>query len=157
MTFKGKFEPRPVKRMEGSIRPREIAPPIGLAVALASAPAAAPIARIPRSPHAEDARGRRIRESARGEACQVRYVGICCFDPACTIWSHARWGAQVGDGGKGMSTKSDDVAGAYACTPCDAAYDQMLNAGDYTREALDLDWCMGHFRSLAILQRKGIL
>jgi len=55
-----------------------------------------------------------------------------------------------------MGDKADDIAGAYACTRCDAAYDGQLSTG-MTREALDLDWCMGHFRSLAKLQRKGIL
>lgn len=56
-----------------------------------------------------------------------------------------------------MSTKADDLAGAYACTECDAAFDQMTNAGDYTREELDLDWMMGHLRSLGILQRDGLV
>ncbi len=102
-------------------------------------------------------RGNRIRASARGKECQVRYVGICSHDPTRTIWSHARWGAQLGEGGRGMGTKADDLAGAYACTACDAAFDQMTNAADYTREALDLDWLLGHLRSLGILQRDGIL
>lgn len=157
MTFKGKFERRPVKQIEGSIGSRSVAPSIGLAVALASAPAASAPARVPTSPHAEDARGRRIRLSARGKECQVRYVGICARDPACTIWSHARWGAQLGEGGKGMGTKADDLAGAYACTACDAAFDQMTNAGNLTRAELDLDWLLGHLRSLGILQRDGIV
>lgn len=159
MTFKGKFERerRPVKQIEGSIRARTIAPSIGLFAALAVASLPAAPARIPSSPHSEDARGRRIRLSARGKECQVRYVGICARDPACTIWSHARWGAQLGEGGKGMGTKADDLAGAYACTACDAAFDQMTNAGDMTRDELDLDWMMGHLRSLGILQRDGLV
>lgn len=149
---------RPVKKIEGDIGPRPVAPSSGLAEALEITSAAlAPIARIPRSPHADDARGRRIRLSARGKECQVRYVGICARDPAHTIWSHARWGAQLGDGGKGMGTKSDDLAGAYACTACDSAFDQMTNAGDMTRAELDLDWCLGHLRSLGILQRDGLI
>lgn len=100
--------------------------------------------------------GNRIRESARGEACQVRYVGICAHDPAHTIWSHARWGAQLGDSGRSMGKKALDVAGAYACTACDAAYDGQAATG-MTRESLDLDWCFGHFRSLGILAAKGLV
>lgn len=150
---------RPPKQIGGDIAPRTIAPSIGLSAAMSEFRSAQVKAttqkREPLSP--EEARGRRIRESARGKDCQVRYVGICTHDPAHTIWSHARWGAQLGEGGRGMGTKADDLAGAYACGACDAAFDQMMNAGDYTREALDLDWCLGHLRSLGILQREDIV
>jgi len=151
---------RPAKQIGGEIGPRPAAPSIGLAEAIAHAPDVfkpLPSMRIPSQADAIEARGRRIRESARGERCQVRYVGICSHDPTKTIWSHARWGAQLGDGGRGMSTKASDILGAYACTACDAAYDQMTGAGDMTRAELDLDWMMGHCRSLVILERKGIV
>lgn len=151
---------RPSKQIDGDIAPRTPAPAIGLAKAMAQEPDIIRMPMIPRVPaslHAVEAKGRKIRQSARGKDCQVRYVGICTRDPAHTIWSHARWGAQVGVGGKGMGTKSDDLAGAYACAACDAAFDQMLRAGDYTRQELDLDWMMGHLRSLAILQRDGLV
>lgn len=95
----------------------------------------------------------KITESARGEDCQVRYIGICTHDPEKTIWSHARHGA----GGRGKSIKGLDIAGAYACTACDAAYDQMTGAKHMTREELDLDWFMGHLRSLVILKEKGLI
>lgn len=95
----------------------------------------------------------KIRESARNEECQVRLPGICTFDPAKTIWSHARWGA----GGKGGALKAIDAAGAYACTACDAAFDQLQGAKHLTREQIDLDWFHGHLRSLVILKEKGLL
>jgi len=95
----------------------------------------------------------KITESAKGEDCQVRYVGICTHDPEKTIWSHARHGA----GGRGKAIKALDIAGAYACTACDAAYDQMTGAKHMTREELDLDWFMGHLRSLVILKEKGLI
>ena len=94
----------------------------------------------------------RITESARGEDCQVRYTGVCCYDPEKTIWSHCRHGAA----GRGKAVKAVDVAGAYACTQCDAAYDQMQGT-DMTREQLDLDWYHGHVRSLVLLQKKGLI
>lgn len=95
-----------------------------------------------------------IRDSAKGEDCTVRLLGVCCFDPAKTIWSHARWG----DAGKGRSIKALDLAGAYCCTACDAVYDgQVKPPGGYTREMIDMDWCMGHFRSLVRLHEKGLL
>lgn len=95
----------------------------------------------------------KITASARGEECQVRIVGVCTHDPEKTIWSHCRHGAA----GKGKSIKALDLAGAYACTACDAAYDQMQGAQGMTREQLDLDWFMGHMRSLVILARKGLI
>jgi hypothetical protein len=95
----------------------------------------------------------RITESARGEDCQVRYTGICTHDPATVIWSHCRHGAA----GKGKGIKAVDVAGAYACTACDAAYDQMQGAKHMTREQLDLDWFHGHMRSLVLLAQKGLI
>ncbi len=95
----------------------------------------------------------KITQSARGEDCQVRITGVCTYDPATTIWSHCRHGAA----GKGKSIKALDLAGAYACTACDAAYDQMQGTGDMTREEIDADWNMGHFRSLKRLQEKGLI
>lgn len=95
----------------------------------------------------------RITESARGEECQVRIPGVCTFDPATTIWSHARHGSA----GKGKGIKALDLCGAYACTACDAAYDQMIGAKHMTREQIDLDWFHGHLRSLVILAKKGLI
>jgi hypothetical protein len=96
----------------------------------------------------------KIRDSARGEVCTVRIPGVCTNDPETTIWSHARWLAA----GKGKSTKAIDVAGCYCCVACDAVYDgQRPPPPGYTREQVDADWCMGHFRSLVRLAEKGLL
>ena len=94
----------------------------------------------------------KITKSANGEDCQVRIIGVCTFDPAMTIWSHCRHGAA----GKGKAIKALDIAGAYACTACDAAYDQLQGVSHMSREQVDLDWFMGHMRSLVILNRKGL-
>ena len=95
----------------------------------------------------------KITASANGEECQVRIPGVCTFDPSKTIWSHARHGAA----GKGKAIKALDIAGAYACTACDAAYDQLQGAKHMTREQIDLDWFHGHLRSLVILKDKGLI
>lgn len=94
----------------------------------------------------------KIRESARGQDCTVRLPGICTFDPEKTIWSHARWGRA----GRGKGIKAIDLAGSYACTACDAAYDGQLKT-PYSRDEIDLAWCMGHFESLKILVEKGLV
>ncbi len=95
----------------------------------------------------------KITESARGEECQVRIVGVCTFDTTKTIWSHARWNAA----GRGKGIKAPDIAGAYACTACDAAYDGQRPVLGMKRGDIDADWCMGHFRSLLILREKGLI
>ena len=95
----------------------------------------------------------KITASANGEDCQVRIVGVCTYDNAKTIWSHARHGSA----GKGKGIKALDICGAYACTACDAAYDQLQGAKHMTREQVDLDWFHGHLRSLVILQQKGLV
>lgn len=84
----------------------------------------------------------------------MRIPAICTYNPETVIWSHARWNAA----GRGKSIKAVDVAGAYACTSCDAVYDgQRPPPRGYTREQVDKDWCMGHFRSLVLLDQKGLI
>lgn len=96
----------------------------------------------------------KIRDSARDEDCLVRIPGVCTFDPAKTIWSHARWLSA----GKGRSLKAIDLAGAYCCTACDAAFDgQMRLPEGMTRDQVDMDWMHGHLRSLVRLRDKGLL
>lgn len=96
----------------------------------------------------------RITASANGQDCQVRYTGICTYDPATTIWSHCRHGAA----GRGKAIKALDLAGAYACTACDAVYDgQTPRPEGMTRVDADVDWFMAHLRSLVILRDLGIV
>jgi hypothetical protein len=98
-------------------------------------------------------RSAKLRQSAKGEDCTVRIPG-CPSDPAMTIWSHYRGSA----GGKGGAIKSTDIAGAYACTYCDAVYDgQRPRPDGMTKEAVDLAWHDGHIRSLVRLGQKGLL
>jgi hypothetical protein len=98
-------------------------------------------------------RSEKLRQSAKGEDCLVRIPG-CPFDPAQTIWSHYRGSA----GGKGGSIKATDIAGAYACTYCDAVYDGQTPRPDgMTKADVDLAWLEGHVRSLVRLQQKGLL
>lgn len=96
----------------------------------------------------------RIRQSARGEPCLVRIPGVCKFDPEYTILSHYRGLA----GGKGMGIKSNDLAGAYCCTACDAAYDgQAKLPSGITMTAVRLAWFEGHIRTLVRMAEKGLV
>jgi hypothetical protein len=96
----------------------------------------------------------RITESARMEDCQVRLPDVCTFDPMTTIWSHCRSGAA----GKGRGIKALDLCGAYACTACDAVYDgQRPRPHGMTKEYVDLAWADAHYRSLVILEQRGLV
>lgn len=95
-----------------------------------------------------------ITKSAKGEDCQVRYIGVCTHNSEHTIWSHCRHGAA----GRGKAIKALDLLGAYACTSCDGVYDGQQKAPTgVTREQLDLDWYHGHARSAVILAQKGLI
>jgi hypothetical protein len=96
----------------------------------------------------------RITESARGEECQVRVIGICNFDPATTVWSHANGLAA----GKGIGMKSLDLLGTYACFRCHALIDRALPLPDgMTRADVKLAFWEGHARSVQLLEKKGLL
>lgn len=94
-----------------------------------------------------------IRDSARGEPCQVRIPG-CPGDPAMTIWSHL----PSQSGGKGRGIKALDLCGAYGCTFCDSVIDgQRPLPPGYSRAMAMNDWFHGHMRSLVILRQKGLV
>ena len=145
--FKRKLPERPAKPDRSaefaSFKLRATTPAVMALVTVA----AEPVLKI-QQPHDQ-----RIRDSARGEDCTVRIIGACANDPAHTIWSHAPLQAA----GKGRGLKSVCIAGAYACTACDAVVDgQRPLPPGATHESVMLDWFMGHMRSLVILKRKGL-
>jgi hypothetical protein len=105
------------------------------------------------APKTKAHRDQRIRDSARGELCLMRLPG-CPGGTERTIWSHYRGSA----GGKGMALKSHDIAGCYACTWCDAAYDGgIFRPIGMTKADVDLAWHEAHIRSLGRLHEKGLL
>lgn len=97
-----------------------------------------------------------ITESARGEECTIRLVGICNRNPETTVWCHANGSAA----GKGIGMKSHDLLGAYGCSSCHDAYDrrnlQVARHG-YSREGVELAFWQGHARSVLKLIEKGIV
>ena len=122
--------------------------PVAAVMARVAAAPAEPVLKILK-PHDQ-----RIRDSARGEECQVRIVGACTGNPEHTIWSHAPLQAA----GKGRGWKSICLAGAYSCTACDAVVDgQRPLPPGATRDSVMLDFFMGHMRSLVILKQKGLV
>lgn len=149
--------PRPVKQFTGEIRAREPAPGIGVAEMVARVPEAfrTPMpARIPPTPSGEDARGRRITQSARGEECDIRIPGVCNHDSTTTVWSHFPGLA----GGRGMGLKSNDLCGVYSCFACHEVVDMRApTPAEMSRSEVMLCWHEGHLRSLIKLAIKGIV
>ena len=61
----------------------------------------------------------KLRDSARGQECQVRLPGICNFDRATTVLAHLNGG--------GMAMKQSDLFGAYSCSSCHDIVDGRTN------------------------------
>lgn len=59
-----------------------------------------------------------LRNSARGEECQLRIPGVCSYDPAETVLAH------LYPAGRSMGQKSPDWCATFACAHCHAAIDQ---------------------------------
>lgn len=53
---------------------------------------------------------KKLRESARGQDCQVRIPNVCNFNPETTVLCHLNGG--------GMGTKKSDAFAAFACSSC---------------------------------------
>ena len=65
---------------------------------------------------------KKIRDSARGEACSMQIAGICNFNPESTVFAH------LPDESNGMGKKSDDISGCFSCDSCHSAVDGRKQA-----------------------------
>lgn len=96
----------------------------------------------------------KITESAKNEECQVRIPGVCNFDPSTTVWAHANDMAA----GKGKGLKAHDLNGAYACSACHDTYDRRRRPPEgYQYWQVELDFAKGHYRSVVLLAKKGLI
>ena len=93
----------------------------------------------------------KIRESARGQECQVRLPGICNHNPETVCWAHANGSAA----GKGIGMKSPDILGAYACSSCHDEIDRRTQKAD--RIEVRLAFWEGHARSVLMLLKQGLI
>ena len=59
----------------------------------------------------------KLRESARGQDCTLRLLGVCNFDSSTTVLAHLPCGQ------KGMGMKGPDMIAAFACSACHDAVD----------------------------------
>lgn len=95
----------------------------------------------------------KITESAKGQQCQVRIVGVCNGNPATVVWAHANGLAS----GRGMGLKANDLSGAYACQACHDYYDRRVFVPEEHYAKIKVDFYEGHLRSLVILIEKGLV
>jgi len=66
---------------------------------------------------------KKIRNSARGQQCQVRIPGVCNRNTETVVLAHVGRGA-------GMGQKCDDIHAAYACSACHDVIDCRVALGD---------------------------
>ena len=95
-----------------------------------------------------------IRDSARGEECQLRFDRVCLGTTDTTVWCH--WPGL--DAGRGMGLKALDLAGCYGCLACHDVLDMRAQPPAHlNRQAIELGFLFGHLRSLVRLGQKGVL
>lgn len=101
-----------------------------------------------------DRKRQSLRDSARGEQCQMRLVGCCLHTTDTTVLAH--WPGI--DGGRGMGLKSLDICSVYACAACHDALDgrRPLPVGA-SRQSVLIDFLAGHMRTLERFTQKGLL
>ena len=90
----------------------------------------------------------KIRQSAKGEECAVRFPGVCNFDSETTIFAHL--------GGAGMGRKHQDIFGAYCCSSCHDIADGRVQASFTALEA-EVYFYEGIFRTQQMLLDKGLI
>lgn len=69
------------------------------------------------------ARSKKVRNSARGESCTLRFYQVCNDNPETVIYAH------VGSQG-GMGIKCGDNFGVYACSNCHDLIDGRIKSPD---------------------------
>ena len=93
----------------------------------------------------------KITESARGQECQIRLIGVCNHNDETTVFAHYRRG-----GLGGMGKKPSDLFGAYACSSCHDAVDGRTKT-PFSPTELDADFKDAVFRTQNILMTKGLI
>lgn len=89
-----------------------------------------------------------LRDAARGEPCMVRSP-VCNYNPLTTVLAHYR---QIGI--SGMSMKSPDLIGAWACSACHDLIDGRTRT-ELDKNDLRLMHLQGVVRTQAELIRRG--
>lgn len=90
----------------------------------------------------------KIRQSARGEDCQIRIPGYCNFNNETTVLCHKN------GGGAGM--KSNDIHAAYGCSGCHDVIDGRIQT-EFSQDEIKVMFYDGMVRTQLILIDKGLI
>ena len=93
-----------------------------------------------------------LRKEAKGRGCMVRLPRICNFNSETVVLAHIR---VVGVSGMGM--KSPDLLGAWACSACHAEIDGRTHKSGLSRDELRLAHYDGMARTIAQLEKEGLV
>lgn len=93
----------------------------------------------------------KIRESARGQQCQIRLAGVCNHNPETVVLAHYRMAGTCG-----MGMKPNDIQAAYACSRCHDAVDGRLKT-DWSHDELQTAFAEGVMRTQQLLIKQGLL
>lgn len=93
-----------------------------------------------------------LRKEAKGRGCMVRLPGICNFNSETVVLAHIRVA-----GVSGMGMKSPDLLGAWACSACHAEIDGQTHQSGLSRDELRLAHYDGMARTIAQLEKEGLI
>lgn len=93
----------------------------------------------------------KIRQSARGQACQVRLAGVCNGNSETTVLAHYRLPETCGVG-----MKPPDFLGAYACSACHDVIDGRVRV-DVDENQIRADFADGVMRTMVLLYKQGLI
>jgi hypothetical protein len=93
-----------------------------------------------------------LRKEAKGRGCMVRLPGICNFNSETVVLAHIRLA-----GISGMGMKSPDLIGAWACSACHDEIDGRTHKSGMTHDELRLAHYDGMARTIAQLEKEGLV
>ena len=93
-----------------------------------------------------------LRKEAKGRGCMVRLPGICNFNSETVVLAHIRLA-----GISGMGMKSPDLIGAWACNACHDEIDGRTHKSGMTHDELRLAHFEGMARTIAQLEKEGLV
>ena len=97
-------------------------------------------------------KSKKIRNSAKGEACTVQVVGVCNGNPETTVLAHLQF-----DGGI-MGGKENDLSACYACSDCHDFIDRrngMVNHKEQEHRWLYMGRALA--RTIKRMHEKGVI
>lgn len=93
----------------------------------------------------------KLTKAARGQECTIQIHPYCNMNPETTVFAHAP------SEDKGMSKKSPDWWGAYACSDCHDIVDGRHRVNDIDPSDIDRCFLRGIYRTLKSRIEQGLI